>query len=77
MGVAIALFTKATVFDETGVEIKKYLYLDASIQYFGPVQHLVGIVGTLNYFIFVFFPFFYVGLSMPLSKFFELFCLHC
>ena len=54
----IALLSKAKAYDEDGKALmKEYLYLDASIQFFGPEHHYIAVVAILICFVFVFLPF--------------------
>ena len=57
--VTICLLTKARIYDETGKRIRKnFLYLDATIRYFGHEHHYYGMLAVFLGLMFVFFPFF-------------------
>ena len=58
VGTTIALLCKAKSYDEHGKALtKEYLFIDASIQYFGPQHCYISVVAIIICFVFVFLPF--------------------
>ena len=57
VGITVFLLSKAKVYDEHGELTKEYLFLDASIQYFGPQHRYFSVMAIFICFVFVFLPF--------------------
>jgi len=69
VAITTCLLSKARIYDESGKRNRKnFLYLDATIRYFGHEHHYFGILAVLTCFIFVFFPFLLL-LSYPCKCF--------